>query len=64
MTLEQNVADFDMSTGRGCWYHFTLWECPDCGRQDSYKERKPPPKPDSYLDIVDYDYLPGCHCLL
>ena len=55
-------ADFDMNTGKGCWYHITLWECPLCGRQDSYRERRAPPKPESYLDIVDYNYQPNCRC--
>ena len=45
---------------RKYWYKFFIYECPICGRGDTYKERQYTPKPEDgserYDFAVHYDY--------
>ncbi len=48
-TLSRPQNDFSTQS---CWYEIWQGECPLCGSDQSYKERKTEPKPDNREDRV------------
>ena len=46
------------------WYKIYIGECPVCGRDQSYRERRLTPKPlnpeDRYEEMSDFETYDGC----
>lgn len=55
-------AETPIRNKKRCWYFISYIECPVCGKEEEFRERRFGPRPEAYEDRHDFRQIIYDHC--